>query len=59
MIARILGETVPKENWAVMGELRQRLKDAFDEAGIMFPLPQRVVHQADQPQGDTIHEGIP
>ena len=57
MNARIMGQTLVQENWAVMGELRRRLKDAFDAAGITFPLPQRVVHQADHLQGDIIGEG--
>lgn len=40
---RILGETKPLQQWAVTGELRLRLKIAFDEAGIEIPFPQQVV----------------
>lgn len=46
IIIRILGETKPLEQWAVKGEIRKRLKIAFDKAGIEIPYPQRVIHQA-------------
>lgn len=39
---RIVGETRPLEQWAVAGELRKRLKQAFDKEGIEIPFPQRV-----------------
>lgn len=42
---KILGETKPHQNWGVTGELRKRLKIAFDKAGIEIPFPQRVIHQ--------------
>ena len=45
VIIKILGDTKPIEQWAVAGELRKRLKIAFDKAGIEIPFPQRVVHQ--------------
>ena len=41
---KIIGETAPIEQWAVMGELRLRLKRAFDEEGIVIPFPQRTLH---------------
>jgi len=43
---KIFGKTAPGKHWAVTGELRRRLKKAFDKAGIEIPFPQRVVHQA-------------
>jgi moderate conductance mechanosensitive channel len=43
---KIIGETAPIEQWDIMGELRLRLKKAFDAEGIEMPLPQRVVHMA-------------
>ncbi len=46
MIIKILGETVPIKQWDVTGELRKRLKIAFDQEGIEIPFPQRVIHQA-------------
>jgi small conductance mechanosensitive channel len=44
IVVKILGETVPLEQWAVAGEFRMRLKLAFDKAGIEIPFPQMVVH---------------
>jgi small conductance mechanosensitive channel len=41
---KILGDTKPVEQWAVAGELRKRLKVAFDKEGIVIPFPQRDVH---------------
>jgi small-conductance mechanosensitive channel len=40
---KILGVTRPMQQWAVMGELRRRLKRAFDEEGIEIPFPHRVL----------------
>jgi small-conductance mechanosensitive channel len=40
---RIVGETKPLEQWAVTGELRRRIKYAFDREGIEIPYPQQVV----------------
>jgi small-conductance mechanosensitive channel len=36
---KILGDTQPLEQWAVTGELRKRIKEAFDNAGIEIPWP--------------------
>jgi len=36
---KILGETKQMQQWAVMGELRLRLKKAFDEENIEIPWP--------------------
>ncbi len=46
IIIKILGETQPLMQWELTGELRKRLKLAFDREGIEMPFPQRVVHQA-------------
>ena len=40
---KILGDTQPIKQWEVMGELRRRLKKAFDEEGIEIPYPHRVM----------------
>lgn len=36
---KILGDTKPSMQWAVSGELRKRLKTAFDKEGIDIPFP--------------------
>jgi len=36
---KILGDVRPMEQWAVMGELRLRIKKVFDEQGIEIPWP--------------------
>lgn len=41
---KILGETKPLQQWAVTGELRKRLKKAFDEEGIEIPWPHMKVY---------------
>jgi small conductance mechanosensitive channel len=40
---KVLGDTKPIRQWDVMGELRLRLKKAFDEEGIEIPFPHRVM----------------
>lgn len=41
---KITGKVKPLEQWKVTGELRKRIKIAFDKAGIEIPFPQRVIH---------------
>jgi len=43
IIVKILGDTRPLRQWAVAGEMRKRLKIAFDKEGISIPFPQMVV----------------
>lgn len=45
MIIKIVGKTVAMKQWAVTGELRKRLKIAFDKNGVEIPYPQRVIRQ--------------
>ncbi|MBK5210064.1 MAG: mechanosensitive ion channel family protein [Flavobacteriaceae bacterium] len=46
VMLKILGETLPLKQWEITGELRKRLKIAFDKEGIEIPFPQRVIHQS-------------
>lgn len=46
VVLKIIGETVPGEQWSATGELRKRLKDACDENGIEIPFPQMVIHKS-------------
>lgn len=48
VMIKILGETAPLKQWAVAGELRKRLKIAFDREGIEIPFPQVVIHKAQE-----------
>jgi len=41
---KILGDVKPVQQWAVMGELRLRLKKAFDAEGIEIPWPHTKVY---------------
>jgi small conductance mechanosensitive channel len=43
---KIVGVTKPLQQWSVTGELRKRIKEAFEAEGIKRPLPQRVIHTA-------------
>ena len=45
VILKIIGDTRPARQFAVAGEMRKRVKEAFDEAGIEIPFPQVVVHK--------------
>ena len=47
---KILGDVKPMEQWAVMGELRLRLKKAFDAEGIEIPWPHTKVYFGNSPQ---------
>ena len=49
IMLKILGETLPSRQWEVTGELRKRLKVAFDKEGIEIPFPQMVLHNAVDP----------
>ena len=44
---KILGDVKPMEQWAVTGELRLRLKKAFDDEGIEIPWPHTKVYFGD------------
>lgn len=40
---QVFGKVRPMQQWAVARELRRRIKEAFDEAGIEIPYPRRVI----------------
>ena len=46
IIIKILGETKPLKQWEITGELRKRIKIAFDREGIEIPFPQLTIHQS-------------
>jgi len=46
VILKVVAETSPGEQWAVAGEFRKQIKQAFDAKGIEIPFPQIVVHNA-------------
>ncbi len=53
---KILGDTRPIKQWAIMGELRLRLKKAFDEEGIEIPWPHTKVYFGNAPVPLTAKE---
>lgn len=55
---KILGDTEPIRQWDVMGELRKRLKKAFDEEGIEIPFP-HVTLVTRGTKATDVAEGIP
>ncbi|MDO8578526.1 MAG: mechanosensitive ion channel family protein, partial [Dehalococcoidales bacterium] len=48
---KIMGETKPARQWDVAGELRLRLKKAFDKEGIEIPWPHTKVYFGNMPPG--------
>lgn len=46
---KVIGETKPIRQWDVMGELRLRIKKAFDQEGIEIPWPHTKVYFGNQP----------
>ena len=49
---KILGETKPIRQWETMGELRRRIKKAFDEEGIEIPWPHTKVYFGEERKQD-------
>lgn len=47
VVLRLVVKTDPSAQWRVQRELRLRLKEHFDEAGISIPYPQVMLHQSE------------
>lgn len=45
MVIKILGETQPLRQWEITGELRKRIKMAFDKEGIEMPMVHKIMQQ--------------
>ncbi|MDY6917364.1 MAG: mechanosensitive ion channel family protein [Chloroflexota bacterium] len=56
---KILGDTKPIQQWALMGELRKRLKDRFDQEGIEIPWPHTKVYFGSSPPNDDGNGSVP
>jgi small conductance mechanosensitive channel len=46
---KVVGEVKPLEQWAIMGQLRLRIKKAFDKEGIEIPWPHTKVYFGNKP----------
>lgn len=46
---KIVGDTKPIQQWAVAGEIRKRIKRAFDQEGIEIPWPHTKVYFGNSP----------
>jgi len=55
---KIMGDTKPIRQWALMGELRKRLKDRFDQEGIEIPWPHTKVYFGNSPSGEYSGAGV-
>ena len=51
---KMLGDVKPSEQWGIMGELRLRMKKAFDSEGIEIPWPHTKVYFGNAPAGPVI-----
>jgi small conductance mechanosensitive channel len=51
---RVLGDVFPSMQWEVTGELRKRLKRAFDNEGIEIPWPHVKVFRGDDKKEDSV-----
>ncbi|MCH9816296.1 MAG: mechanosensitive ion channel family protein, partial [Actinomycetia bacterium] len=48
VVMRMVIKTRPGDHWAVSRALREQIKEAFDQAGIEIPFPQRTLWLRDQ-----------
>jgi len=54
IIIRAVGDTKPMTQWGIMGELRRRVKRAFDEEHIEIPWPHIKLYMGDKPAGGEV-----
>jgi len=54
---KILGDVKPLEQWNIMGELRYRIKKAFDAEGIEIPWPHTKVYFGNSPGEEEASKG--
>lgn len=55
IVLKITGETSPSRQWAVTGELRKRLKEAFEREGILMPITEQrvtIIRTGEHPDQD-------
>lgn len=52
VMLRLVVKTTPREQWRISRELRQRIKQAFDEEGIEIPFPQQTVWYRGEPPAE-------
>lgn len=54
IIIRAVGDTKPMTQWGIMGELRRRVKRAFDEENIEIPWPHIKLYMGDKPAQEEL-----
>jgi small-conductance mechanosensitive channel len=54
IIIRAVGDTKPMMQWGIMGELRRRVKRAFDEENIEIPWPHIKLYMGDKPAQEEL-----
>lgn len=55
---KVLGDTKPMKQWEVTGELRLRLKKAFDQEGIEIPWPHTKVFFGNTPRDNKAQKDV-
>ncbi|MFG2205832.1 mechanosensitive ion channel family protein [Streptomyces sp. NPDC048638] len=59
IVVRLAVKTVPLQQWGITRELRRRVKEALDAAGIEIPLPQRTVWMRTREDDDRHASDVP
>lgn len=54
IVIRAVGDTKPMAQWNIMGELRRRVKRAFDEEDIEIPWPHIKLYMGDKPAEEEL-----